>query len=229
MGGLQSERRNECASKSSASTIIAEVVGVGDLRASHDDLNRTSERRAIAVRRLINPTVDGGTCNGHLPVGVSQPIKSKARGLASKFLKVLVKDIPRIRRQWALRNFLQRCSPFGTTRFERRLCSKSGDEQNAKHCIPLAGRVEPLYSARRAVCPAQGISLPVTCGAARASRLVKARFFMVGRVASTFGCAVPQDGKANRGTSGHQRVRTVCGPLEGISPRGRTITCGDRL
>lgn len=98
-----------------------------------------------------------------------------------------------------------------------------------KFACPLAVRVVREYTHRCAVSPAQGIGLPKSCGAARASRPVRARFFMVGRVVSTFGCAVPQDGKTNHGASGHQRVSVKATPFAGIGPRGRTITCGDRL
>lgn len=86
------------------------------------------------------------------------------------------------------------------------------------HSSPLAYRVAWQYSGACTVCPVQGIGLPVSCGAARASRLVKARFLMVGRVVSTFGCAVPQDGKTNHGTSGHQ----------GIGLPALDELCGDR-
>lgn len=56
---------------------------------------------------------------------------------------------------------------------------------------PLDRRVAITYSIARPVNPGQGIGLPVSKGAARATRPVWARFFMVGRVASTARCAVP--------------------------------------
>ncbi len=60
-----------------------------------------------------------------------------------------------------------------------------------KHRVPLDRRVAVIYSSDRLVNPSQGIGLPVSKGAARATRPVWARFFMVGRVASTARCAVP--------------------------------------
>lgn len=102
-----------------------------------------------------------------------------------------------------------------------------------KHAIariahPLADRVAGQYSGPRAECPARGISLPVLVGAARATRPVWARFFMVGRVASTARCAVPTSGKANRGASGHQRGCEMRTPFAGISLPGGRAFVGER-
>lgn len=94
--------------------------------------------------------------------------------------------------------------------------------------VPLPLRIDLRYSTRRAVCPARGIGLPASTGAARASRPEGARFFMVGRVVSSERGAAPVGGKTNHGASGHQRVPTMWGPYTGIGPRGRTISTGDR-
>lgn len=70
---------------------------------------------------------------------------------------------------------------------------------------PLLDRVDAFcHRLPRSAKSEQGIGTPINKGAARATRPVWARFLMVGRVASTFGCAVAFSGSSNRGTSGHQ-------------------------
>lgn len=115
-------------------------------------------------------------------------------------------------------------TPTGTSNHHQKRCQPATSDpphitttSNAT-ALPLHNRVAGEYSGRRAVCPARGISLPVSTGAARATRPVWARFFMVGRVVSTLGCAAPVGGKANHGASGHQRVHTLRGPLRELAP-----------
>lgn len=84
---------------------------------------------------------------------------------------------------------------------------------------PLASRVVRKYSGIAPGSLGVGIGLPVSRGAARATRPVWARFSMVGRVVRAFGLAAPLGGKTNHGASGHQLL--VC--------CGRTISRGNRL
>lgn len=90
--------------------------------------------------------------------------------------------------------------------------------QTSPHELPLARRVVSGYSRPRLAKSRHGIGLPASNGAARAPRPVRARLFMVGRVVSSFGGAVPLGGKTNHGTSGHHYW----------SFDGRAISNGDR-
>ncbi len=85
--------------------------------------------------------------------------------------------------------------------------------------IPLVSRVVGKYSGVAPGSLGAGIGLPVSRGAARATRPVWARFSMVGRVVRASGLAAPLGGKTNHGASGHQYL--VC--------CGRTISRGNRL
>lgn len=82
-----------------------------------------------------------------------------------------------------------------------RLNASQQEKGEHNHLLARVGAF--CHKLRRSAKSGQGIGLPVYVGAARAPHPVRARFFMVGRVARPFGVAVAYSGKTNRGTSGH--------------------------
>lgn len=100
--------------------------------------------------------------------------------------------------------------------------AKKADKRSkiAVHAEALELNESRQYSERRAVCPAQGISLPQSCGAARASRLPWRRGFLWSGAL-----------RAPSGAPFHRTVRLIVArpATRGLASFGRTITCGDRL